>query len=330
MKLTNRTRNVAVGILVMFGLAACGTGYDTDSDKQAVQVESYTIKKSDTKVKDCKSSNKAGYGGHGDKFYYYPEGQRTFDANKDADAEAPPVSILFGSVNMQVPLTVTFYMTSDCTLLKKFHKEIGAKAWAKDGTPAYIRCGNCSDDHYDGDKVNQTGWIAMLQKYIGKPAIRAATDAAVLTESSSLGKDNKPLSISAVTLLSGQDRAAYEKKVQELLPGYVKSLAGEDYFTDFTVQVSTPVAPSEFTGALLQRETAKQLNLAQTEKNAAVQTELQSIRSLVEVLGQKGYTDYQHNKLTDRQNDLLEQALKDGRIKVLPVSIGSATIVPGE
>jgi hypothetical protein len=324
MNVRKTIRNTAIAGVLGLSLAACGTGYDTGSDRQGINANGAITHREAPTLNKCYGPNQGGYGGYGNKVFYYPVGQRTYDASTDKGAESGPVKITFGTVGIDVPITAYFYLTSNCNLLKKFHSEIGSKGWGEDGTtPAYIKCEACEDPHFADGKTNYAGWDSALQKYMGRPVTRAATDAAVLTDSKLLNKEGQPLRITPISLMDGTDRAAYEAKIAELLPKYVKALSGQDYFTKFTVQVGTPTPPQEYADALTSRETARLLNLAQQEKNTAITTELNSIRDLVAVLGPQGYIAYQQNKLTERQNTLLEQAIKEGKIQVLPVPMGA-------
>lgn len=328
MRFNRKLRTTGATLVAALALVACGTGYDTGSDKQAIDVEGAITHRVDPTLGECYAPNQGGYGGYGNKVYYYPVGQRTFDASNDAGAESAPLTITFGQVGIGIPLTAYFYLTSDCDTLKRFHSEIGSKGWGEDGsTPAYVKCEACEDDHFKDNTVNYAGWDSMLQKYVGRPLTRAATDAAALTKSQVINQETgKPMArISPLSLMDGTDRRAYEAKVAELLPGYVKTVSGGDYFERFTVQVGNPIPPQEYADALTSRETARLLNLAQQDKNTAITTELASIRALVEVLGQQGYVAYQQNKLSEQQNKLLADAIAKGAIQVLPVPVGSNT-----
>lgn len=156
----------------------------------------------------------------------------------------------------------------------------------------------------------------MLDVYIEQPLQRAATDALLDEQESYLG------------LYNGKGRADFEKAIQEDLPGSVQSLAGDAYFTDFKVQVQKPNIPNGVAEALTAKEIAKAQNEAQKLANQTVQTELESIKALVAVLGEQGYIDYQRNKLSATQLDLLKQAIEKGDVQILPVPSGSNITVP--
>jgi hypothetical protein len=69
------------------------------------------------------------------------------------------------------------------------------------------------------------------------------------------------------------------------------------------------------TKAIRQTQVAVQENKAQTEKNAKINTELESIRELVKVLGPDGYNTY--------------KAIEAGKITVMPIPQGSGVVLNG-
>lgn len=146
------------------------------------------------------------------------------------------------------------------------------------------------------------GWVEFLRVYLRAPINRALTDA---TQGKSW----------ADIYGNPGAKAEWEKEVARILPSYVAQTIGGDYITDFKVTLQKPVLPADLEKALLDTQTAVQQNKAQAERNAQITTELDSIRELTAVLGTDGYLVY--------------QAIKDGRIQVMPVPDGSGIVVNG-
>lgn len=297
-------------------LSGC-SGYSAEPDQVGVHVDDYLIIKGDKTIENCfgiKGENPAGYDGPGDKHYYYPAGQRTYkfaganeDEAKKLGADSPVISVVKDNITLNLSGTVTFKLTDDCELLKKFHQQIGIKKWGESQHAAWIS---------DGGDQDYSGWQSMLDVYIEQPLQRAATDALLNERESYLG------------LYNGKGRSNFEKAIQEDLPGSVQSLAGDAYFTDFKVQVQKPSIPNGVAEALTAKEIAKAQNEAQKLANQTVTTELESIKALVAVLGEQGYIDYQRNKLSATQLDLLKQAIEKGDVQILPVPTGSNLSIP--
>ena len=266
-------------------------------------------------VEECfNPSTSSMFTGLGDDVYNYPSGQRTYTfagANeedaKNLGADAPAIKVVKNNIQLTLVGTVTFYLeTADCDRFKSFHSNIGVKDWG--GHAAWISEG-------DGD-ADYNGWNAMLDTYIGQPLQRAATDSILESDSGYLDVYN------------GTNRAAVEKDIQTRLPGAVKNLSGEEYFKGFNVQLQKPDIDQSLKDSLKQLEEAVNQNNAQAKRNETVNTELDSIRALVAVLGPDGYIAYTQNKLTEVQIDLLKQAVEKGNIQVLPVPTGSGVSLP--
>jgi hypothetical protein len=306
----------SVACLTAVTLTGC-SGYATEPDQVGVHVNGYVMIRSYRDIAGCfgvGGKDSSGYDGPGDAHYYYPAGQRTYkfagDSEKEAEAlgaDSPSIKVVKDNITLSLTGTVTFSLNTDCDVLKKFHQQIGIKKWGPKQHAAWIS---------DGGDQDYTGWNAMLDVYIEQPLQRAATDALLAEQESYLD------------LYNGQGRAAFEKSIQDDLPTSVESLAGGPYFTSFKVQIQKPAIPDGVAQALTAKEIAKAQNEAQKIANQTVTTELESIRALVEVLGQQGYIDYQRNKLSAQQLDLLKDAIAKGDITILPVPTGTNVTVP--
>lgn len=147
------------------------------------------------------------------------------------------------------------------------------------------------------------GWREFLRVYLKAPVERALNDATQGLEWSDIYTDPKV-------------KADWEKKVGELLPQYVEQAIGGNYLGQFQVTLQKPTLPEDLENALKDAEVAAQQARAQEQRNTQVTSELESIRQLVDVLGPEGYNVY--------------QAIKDGKVTVMPIPSGTSITVPGK
>lgn len=226
-----------------------------------------------TSFDNCIDPGQRNIDGPSDQHFYYPAGQRSFVFDDSANESKDSGSFSAPSKD-QVQLTlsgqVTFELNTDCDTLREFHEKIGLK-----------------DD-----------WDAILKTYFAQPLNRALTDA---TQQFAWGD-----------LYSNIDNAQpkWEAKVKELLPNYIMQATGGEYFINISTTLQRPTVSPELNAAIEQTAQAIQQNKAQQERNVQVQSELESIRALVAVLGPDGYNTY--------------QAIKDGKIQVVTIPQGSA------
>ncbi|MDD2326262.1 MAG: SPFH domain-containing protein, partial [Alphaproteobacteria bacterium] len=182
-------------------------------------------------------------------------------------------------VTLQVAGSVRFELTSDTEALREFHERVGLRMKASE----------------------EEGWNESLKVYLRAPIERAVTDATQGLKWSEIYGDP------AV-------KAAWEKRVGELLPKYVEQTVGGAYFENFSVTLQKPSLPEDLEKALQDAEVAVQQTKAQEQRNSQVQSELEAIRPLVDVLGPDGYNVY--------------QAIKDGRIQIMPIPGGTDVAIP--
>lgn len=147
---------------------------------------------------------------------------------------------------------------------------------------------------------SEEGWREFLRIYLNAPIQRALNDATQ--------------GINWMDLYTKPEvKSEWEKDVANRLPAYVEQTIGGDYVENFTVTLQKPVLPEDLESALKDAEVAAQQSRAQEKRNEQVGTELESIRELVDVLGPEGYNVY--------------QAIKDGRISIMPVPQGTDVVV---
>lgn len=279
-----RKKLAVAGIAVAGVLALTGcSSVNTAPDQVALHYKAGPIES--TKFSDCVNPSQRAWDGPGDQHYVYPGGQRTFEfsaneTSRDAGRVTAPDR---DGTELLISGTIRFELNTNCETLQQFHEQIGLKF----------------DASMAGNKTSD-GWREMLGTYLQQPLQRAVNDATQSFDWKSLYSD------AAV-------KAEWEAKVKELLPKYVEQAMGDDYFNEFSVTVQKPDLPDKLTAAILATQEAVEQNKAQEQRNATVQTELESIRELVAVLGPDGYNTY--------------QAIKDGKIQVVPIPQGSSIVV---
>lgn len=145
------------------------------------------------------------------------------------------------------------------------------------------------------------GWTNLIRTYIKDPTDRAA--------------DNEALRFDWVTLASNADaKAQWERAVADTLPSMIRQLAGGDYFMINGVLLQRPELPADVTAAIQRTEAARQ------EAQTAEQ-----VRRAAETFpgGVAAYQAFQ-------QQQAINDAIRSGNVKVLPVPQGSPIIVnPG-
>lgn len=144
------------------------------------------------------------------------------------------------------------------------------------------------------------GWARMIGTYIKDPTDRAA--------------DNEALRFDWVTLASNADaKAQWERAVADALPGMIAQLAGGNYFTINGVLLQRPELPADVTAAIQRTEAARQ----------EAQTADQVRRAAESFPG--GVAAYQQFQ----QQQAINDAIRGGKVPVLPVPQGSPIIVNG-
>lgn len=226
-------------------------------------------------------------GGLADKTFVYPAGQRTFEFRDDGQVadSGSIVALTKDNVELRTTGVVRFELTNDCETLQNFHEQIGIKYDAK----------------MDGGQTS-AGWNGMLQVYLQASLQRAVNEATQEFNWKELYND--------VAV-----KAQWEKKVSELLPRFVQQSMDGEYFNNYSLTIQKPILPDDLLKALQDTQTAIEQNNAQEKRNLTVETEAESIKRLVDILGPDGYNTY--------------QAIKDGKITIYPIPQGSGVIVNG-
>lgn len=255
------------------------------------------------KFVDCVEPGHKATNGMGDKYFYYPVGQRTYTFGNGAGADAPPLTTTTkDQVELTVEGTIAFTLNTNCSdykdstgrdwpggIIQKFNDTIGRKDWG-DGSHAYAT--SAGEDQ-------PKGWDAMLAIYLAKTADRSI--------------DNEALGYTWEQLYNDPaSKASWEKAVVAEIPKLVKAQAGEDYFTVNNIVLQKPEIPSAL---------VDQLNARQA---ATLRAEAAKVDENVARTWPGGITAY----LAYQQQLAINKAIADGKVRVIPIPQGSSIQVP--
>lgn len=210
---------IVLGLFMAMTLTACG-GVNLSSNQAALHFAGGAVQAQSFKgcVKPSERDNFA----PGDKFYTYQADLRSFDATGAPNAESGPIEVLSKEKEVvRIPVTVSFYLKTDCKTLLDFHNTVGAKNW-HEGKGAYN----------DGENPGQ-GWRNFLAYAIGTP-LDTTLDS--LSEKSTFNQ------------LIGDEsvRRGLEESIAANLPDQIaKRTGGKQFFRDFQVQVKKPTLANQ-------------------------------------------------------------------------------------
>lgn len=233
-----------------------------------------------------------------DDHYYYPAGQRdfTFGDGEGMDS-APLTSTTSDAQEIRVTGTVKFTVNTDCSEFK----DPTGKVWPGGKLQFFHELIAAKYDAAptDGGEPMKGGWSALLRNYVG-----AALDRAT---------DNEALKYGWQALYTDTaKKAQWEKDVLDQLPAILKTLTqGVDLITINSVLLQKP----GIQGGLVQGLTDKQ---AAELRNQAAEVDKQAASNFPG--GIAGYQAYQ-------QQQAINEAIKSGKVQVLPVPQGSPIIV---
>lgn len=250
--------------------------------------------------------------GFGTEVYKYRTDQRTFifaktvkeyeqsldqDVNQRA-VDAPPLECV-SKDNIRLTIPGGMYFTlkwGDEDTLRQFHEKLGFKtqAWTSDG------------------------WSAALDQYFKPAALRAA-------ESACLKHGWRDLYTSEDT------RQAFARDTVTSFQRLLKNLVGGNYFCgpkytgknecdDMTFAIGKPKPPQKIVDAIEETERAKESATAQLQENLRIQNQVLGEQRLVDLYGAR----------TAAWIKIMQEAIKDGRIRVMTVPNDAAVAVNSE
>lgn len=253
----------------------------------------------------CNTSGERNVDGAFNDHYYYPKGQRTFAFSVDKGADSKPLSVATkDSVELLASGLVAFHLNTDCAAWKdddgrkwpggrmqKFHEQYGSKKY--DGQVAY------SED--ESDDNGGPGWAGFVNVNV-----KSVVDRALDTEGSQYSWPD--------LYSNAKTRTAWENAVVENIPDLIADQLGGDLIVVDNILIQKPAVPGALKKELENNEAA----------NLAAKTAQTNINAAKGFPG--GLSAYQAYQQALAVND----AIKNGKVKVLPIPSGSPIIVsPG-
>lgn len=250
-------------------LTGCSIG-NTEPDEYGLHYSAGSF--SSTEFANCINPGSREVQGPGDKFFYYPAGQRTLIFSNEEKADFPVISAtskapegqqLFVSGTARLHLNFTNADGSlNCEQLREFHEQIGLK-------------------YTDGDGLDIKG---IWRDYMQIPLTNAVNEA------------TKRFGWEELVFDKDGARGRWEKMIVDRMPDLVKQSTGNDYFIIEGVTLAQPGIPQQLQDAQNKANENKQLNVAQQEINTRAKSEVDGFRPLVDMLGVDGALAYMLNK----------------------------------
>lgn len=270
--MTRTAARIAALALTAGALTGC-TVASTQPDQATLHYDAGPL--SATKFSDCIPASTRDVNGPGDKYFYYPAGQRTFDFTGGDGSESKPLAVTSkDNVQLTVSGSVTFNLNSTCEVLRKFHEQIGLKYEAYEA---------------DGTDRESEGWRQMLTIYVGQQVQRALNQTA--QQFGWIQLYNDPAT-----------RTRVQQQVGAAVPGLIKQQAGDDYFENFQLTFGKPTPPDGLVQSLAAAQQALTDLQAVRNRNQTVAAQGSQIEQLVKQLGPYGYVLYRSLDLCEKDS----------------------------
>lgn len=282
---------IAAALAATALLTGCGN-METQPDQQGIRYSGGALFPEAITFKNCQGPSKQEFGDAGDNTFIYPAGQRTLKFSADPGSDTGPITVSAPSPGggQPIELTVSGVVTF---------------------TPIFEDCETLRRFHETiGIKYaawTPEGWARMVSVYLKDPTDRAA--------------DNEALKFNWVDLSSNADKKAeWERNVAAAIqgapdrPGLIEQLAGGKFFRIDGVLLQRPDLPGNVKASIADTEAARQqAQTAEQVKQAAATFPG----------GVPAYQSYQ-------QQQAVNEAIRSGNVKVIPVPQGSPVIVSGQ
>lgn len=222
---------LVLALLAITVLSGC-TSVSTAADQVALHYEGGSF--SAKKFKECYGASEREYNGPGDNHYYYPTNQRFVDATGGQDSDFEAIKVVSkDNVELAVPITINFYLKTDCETLREFHETVGNRFKA----------------YMDGDETSD-GWLKMLNVVIRQPL--DTTLDRIAQEYKWRDLYNNP-----------EVKTAIEKQVNEQIEAIVRRQTNnKDFFDNWSALVQKPTPTN---GDLVNAIAAEQNNVASAQ-----------------------------------------------------------------
>ena len=160
---------IASGAAALLLVSGCSVG-STAPDQIGLHYKAGQFES--TKFNACLDPSTRDFNGPGDKYFLYPTSLRTYTASGDEGAERSAVTVVSkDSTEMNVPVTVTFRLVSDCDTVRQFHENIGNR------NNAFWGGSDFTDDADQNKDGSPDGWVKVLNTFIGE-SMKAELDRA--------------------------------------------------------------------------------------------------------------------------------------------------------
>lgn len=289
-----------VGGMAALAIAAtaCSASVNTEPDEASIVYRA--AMGSATKFEKCIGPSSREGVSNSDNSWTYPSGQRTFDFTGGKESESAPLTVVSkDNIQLTVPGFSTFALNTSCDTLRQFHERIGLKF------SAYFYSTEQPD-------YSEAGWVKMLGVYFKQPLDRALDAASQEFGWKELYNDPAA-------------KQKWEQRVGELAGQFITEAGGGQFFCapnytgkgecgQITLTLQKPQPPANLVEALAASEAAKAQNLAQQQINTKVDTELESMKKLVELLGPHDY--------------VLWQAVNKGQVQFVVDGDGKTSVTP--
>lgn len=248
----------------------------------------------------CDSSGSRTIDGASSDHYFYPAGQRTFNFSNDKDADSRPLSVATSSsIELVATGTVTFHLNTSCAS----YKDKKGRTWPGGRMQKFHEMIGAELEAYSTDEDADNGgagWSKFVNTYIRDVIDRALDTNGQKYEWMSLYTNN-------------ETRQQWEKGVLDTIPDLARAQLGDDLVVIDNVLLQKPEVPGALKAELENNEAAQlAARTAQTNKDAAASWPG----------GINSYLDYQKALAVN-------EAIKSGKVKVIPVPYGSPIIVGG-
>lgn len=299
MRLNRLTRlTVAFGVAAgTFALAACSS-VAAGASEVALQYEGGPI--DSPAYYACFTGGTKEYNDMEDVHYYYPIGQRDFSFGTEKGLDSAALtSTTSNAQEIKVTGTVKFTMNLSCAPFK----DPSGKTWPGGTTQYFHELFGSKDQAYntEGGQGYGDGWSKMLRQYVGFAVDRAVDDQA-------LAFTLDQLNVGRV------EKNTWEDGVQKALPNILKSMTGGvELFRINDVLLQRPGLNPTIANALAEKQAAQvRAEAVEIDKTAAANFP-------------GGITAY----IAYQQQQAVNEAIKSGKVQVLPVPQGSPVIVQG-
>lgn len=208
--------------------------------------------------KGCVAANSREIRRPGDKYYWYPASQRTYNFTGGEGADHGPFSVVSKDYQpLDVPGSVEFTLNVDCEVLTRFHDAIGNRYGA----------------YYTGsDEWSETprGWQTMLDLYFG-PALDATLDR--------VAKKYTWKELYADPTIKDEMNRAVNEQLAALIQ---QKMPGEDeFFKGFSALIQQPQPAETLVQALGDEEAAK-AQAAAAKAKAVADAETQQAKAVAD------------------------------------------------